>query len=369
MALGLATRRNETLTGTTFQESAIVVDEAAGIAKDLAVLGPESLNGRTYTESCMRGAAPLYEGAAVYVDHAEKPGVSRSYRDRFGTIRNAGFREGKVRGDLHYNPKHPLAEQFAWDAQHAPENCGLSHNVQGRSVTKSGRTVVESIQSVRSVDLVAEPATNKTLTEGIAMLSFKQVIDKAFGRKPGFDTFREMMGDDAAMAELPVEAPADAPADDQIKAAFRAAAMAAFDDSSLDTTQTLAKIKEILKAYDKVSGEEPAEKPADPPADTPTEESVKLFEELRGELKTLRQERTARDVLESFHSSPAIVGADTFKLLCEQKDEAAMRALVETLPPAKRGVQRPLTEGRTRRDDGPVSFPQSSADLIEALRS
>jgi len=72
---------------------------------------------------------------------------------------------GGLFGDLFYNPKHPLAEQLLWDAEHAPHNVGLSHNVLART-TRRGKTVaVTEIVSVLSVDLVADPATTRGLFE------------------------------------------------------------------------------------------------------------------------------------------------------------------------------------------------------------
>jgi hypothetical protein len=68
---------------------------------------------------------------------------------------------------LHYNPKHTLAEQLAWDAQHAPENVGLSHNVEARTSRQQGGTLVEAILKVQSVDLVADPATTRSLYENV----------------------------------------------------------------------------------------------------------------------------------------------------------------------------------------------------------
>src|SRR5262249_15134066 len=59
----------------------------------------------------------------------------------------------------------PIAQQLAWDAQWAPENVGLSHNVQARTSRQEGQTVVEQILHVNSVDLVADPATTQGLFE------------------------------------------------------------------------------------------------------------------------------------------------------------------------------------------------------------
>ncbi len=74
---------------------------------------------------------------------------------------------GGLFGDLFYNPKHPLAEQLLWDAEHRPHHVGLSHNVLART-TRRGEAVaggVTEIVSVVSVDLVADPATTRGLFE------------------------------------------------------------------------------------------------------------------------------------------------------------------------------------------------------------
>ena len=44
-----------------------------------------------------------------------------------------------------------------WDAEHAPENVGFSHNVEARVGRRGERVVVEAITRVQSVDLVADP--------------------------------------------------------------------------------------------------------------------------------------------------------------------------------------------------------------------
>ena len=67
--------------------------------------------------------------------------------------------------DFHFNPKHPLAEQLAWDADNSPQNVGFSHNVQARTSRNGEGLVVEAIVGVQSVDLVADPATTDGLFE------------------------------------------------------------------------------------------------------------------------------------------------------------------------------------------------------------
>jgi hypothetical protein len=67
--------------------------------------------------------------------------------------------------NLHYNPKHALAEQLAWDAENNPRNVGFSHNVLARLTREDGQAVVEEITHVQSVDLVADPAATQGLFE------------------------------------------------------------------------------------------------------------------------------------------------------------------------------------------------------------
>jgi len=76
------------------------------------------------------------------------------------------FREGKgLYAEFHFNPKHELAEQLAWDAANSPENVGFSHNVLGETQRQDGKVVVTKITHVESVDLVANPATTTGLFE------------------------------------------------------------------------------------------------------------------------------------------------------------------------------------------------------------
>jgi hypothetical protein len=112
-------------------------------------------------------AAPLYEGAKVNVNHPKgNPAGPRDYQDRIGTIRQVTVRPGEgLFGDFCFNPKHALAEQLAWDAEHAPENVGFSHNVEAKVARRGERVIVEAITRVQSVDLVADPATTRGLFE------------------------------------------------------------------------------------------------------------------------------------------------------------------------------------------------------------
>lgn len=155
----------------TVTESAVLLCEKIDLEKSIIhgvkLLGLNSKNGRTYRQSAVESAVPLYEGAKVNINHPEgKPSAPRNYQDRLGIIRNVEFRENDgLFGDLHFNPKHPCAEMFLYDAQMQPTAVGMSHNILAKAVTENKKQVIEEIQRVVSVDVVADPATTASLFE------------------------------------------------------------------------------------------------------------------------------------------------------------------------------------------------------------
>jgi hypothetical protein len=143
------------------------VDRAAGVIRGVKLLGLNSRNGRRYREDALVNAVGLYEGAKVNINHPKGHPLSpRDYQDRLGVVRGVAFRSGEgLFGDLHFNPKHALSEQLVWDAEHAPQNVGMSHNVLARTKRSGDETVIEAITKVQSIDLVADPATTTGLYE------------------------------------------------------------------------------------------------------------------------------------------------------------------------------------------------------------
>lgn len=143
------------------------VDRDAGVIRGVKLLGLMSRNGRRYRENALLEAVALYEGAKVNINHPKgHPLAPRDYQDRLGMVRGVQLRPGEgLFGDLHFNPRHALSEQLVWDAEHAPQNVGMSHNVLARTKQVGNETVVEAITKVQSIDLVADPATTSGLYE------------------------------------------------------------------------------------------------------------------------------------------------------------------------------------------------------------
>ena len=166
------------------------VDRAAGVIRGVKLLGLASRNGRRYREDALIEAVGLYEGAKVNINHPKGHPLSpRDYQDRLGVVRGVQFRAGDgLFGDLHFNPKHALSEQLVWDAEHAPQNVGMSHNVLARTSRSGDETVVEAITKVQSIDLVADPATTSGLYEQAEMSVAEQQSSSGADDKPNSPT-------------------------------------------------------------------------------------------------------------------------------------------------------------------------------------
>lgn len=133
------------------------------VIRGVKLLGLRSRNRRNYDTDGVRKTAPaLLEGARVYIDHPSTPEQPRSYRDAFGVVEGYEYRPGAGHfGNIRYNPDHPLAKQFVWDVKNSPKSLGMSVNARIRpgKTDKGGDIVVESLEMVRSVDIVTKPAT------------------------------------------------------------------------------------------------------------------------------------------------------------------------------------------------------------------
>lgn len=150
----------------TFSETT-QVDREAGVIRNVKVLGRDSRNGRVYSDTALRQAARLYEGLGVNLNHPDRreTSIERPVQDGFGWLEGVRVGDDGVYGNLHYLKSHPHSAVIVEAAERNPRRFGLSHNAEGRVERRDGRTVVESIETVRSVDVVQNPATNRGLFE------------------------------------------------------------------------------------------------------------------------------------------------------------------------------------------------------------
>lgn len=348
------------------------VDEAAHIIKHVKILGKESVNGRDYSRVITPKTSAMYEGASVYIGHVKNANESRSsnYGDRIGTIRNPVAESDGIYGDLHYNPKHPIAEAFVYDAKNSPTNLGLSHHADLVMSNAGKKNIVESIEKVHSVDLVNRPATNNGLFESEQPMpkTLKQVLESLPKETFGKSVLEDMMAGGAVSPEMPVDAEVGGSADGQIKAAFRSAVIAAFDDESLDTKATLAKMKDILTAYDKLTAKADA-KPADTasggggdPAN-PAQESV---DQKLARLTRLERENEARRL--AVTEGVKLEDID-IKAVCALESADDRTAFVKRLPKveAKEGAAPPPKPARSSSVTEAVNGGASGGESLGKL--
>jgi hypothetical protein len=149
-------------------ETTGAVDPVDGVIHGVKILGLTGKDGRQYTETTLRRAVSLFEGAKVNMDRAARS-TQRSVRDRLGAVCNVRFVEGQgIVADLHFNAKHAQAGQLAWDAEHNPEAATLSPDMDCRTTRASdGALVVTEITKVVSLDLVAGSETSGGLFEHV----------------------------------------------------------------------------------------------------------------------------------------------------------------------------------------------------------
>ncbi|HWB13708.1 MAG TPA: hypothetical protein VG826_31070 [Pirellulales bacterium] len=207
------------------------VDREKGIIYGVKIIGNESRNNRTYPQAVLSKARRQYERRSVNVSHPsrEKAADDRPFESFFGRLENVREEDG-LRGDLHYIKSHPLAEVVCEAAERMPENFGLSHNAHvDWLVRDDGLRVCESINTVRSVDLVCRPAT----TNGIFESQSKSEQPYMDGSEPG--------GGNGIAAKVEPESPAT------VKQMFLDAAARIFDEDDADPADKASRIAQLAR--------------------------------------------------------------------------------------------------------------------------
>lgn len=250
-------KRLHNLFEETYQTGQPVIDRAAGVIRGVKILGATSRNGRDYSPQALREAAAIYEGLGVNTNHPSRatPHASRTVEEGVGWLENVTVKPDGVYGDLFVIKSHPLANTLFEVAERKPNRFGLSHNAAGDVVERAGRRIVESIKSVRSVDLVQNPATVNSLFESEAPVARRRLRDlmnqlPAGSRKSHLARLLE--ADDMAFdAETEVDpdadvAPDDAEAADPFDEATEAMVLTVLRDTELSDDEKIAQITQII---------------------------------------------------------------------------------------------------------------------------
>lgn len=392
------------------------VDRDQGIIYRVKVVGRESPNthemrnvdGTIYTQEALENALPLYEGLKVNLNHPSRkdPHQDRDSEDGLGKLVNCRIEDGEMYADLHILTSHPFAPRLFEAAEKMPDMFGLSHNASGRGEVKDGKFLIREIPSVRSVDLVRDPATTHGLFESrekrkTIMKTLRSILESSKAKK----SFKKILEskDKAIKALLEEEYPksideADeegggVDGDDGMHAepGYRdhlKEAMGKLCES--DDPEDHAKAKKIMgmltdhaKPVEEADDDEGDGEPEDKDkvkddAEAKTEESEdfgdvekkaekenKMAESLKQEIHVLKRKDAVRDLCESENFRPSKTQFEAMLLLPDDKKVKAF--IQESKPQPAKKVIAPRTGTTTIRESQEI--PHKADEFAAVLLS
>lgn len=379
------------LESTCFAKKPMTVDREKGMIFGVKICSAKSDNGYRYQSEALKNAVTLYENKSVMIDHPplDKARKNRPLRETFGKIKNPRYEKGStpdeegVYGDIKCIKAHEMANVVFEMAEEMPDEFGMSHNAD--AIEDRNGDIVR-IARVRSVDLVRNPATTKSLFESrneerdmendsddkpkTKNLKFKDIIEKA-----GLVVLleEEMMSPMSA-SEVAVPDGSGVDSDAAMKAAFRSAITAAFDDDSLDFKATMVRIKDLVKSYYKVAGKDDAAEgdAGGSESEGGSDDKPPTMESLQKQLDDFKEEKKVRVLLES---SQVDATEDDVEVLVGLNDKAR-KTFIDRLP--KRGKDGGKSKDKPRTgsvlesvndDEAEVPKFKDAADKISFLRS
>ena len=337
-------KRTQNFIEQTYQTGRPVIDREAGVIHGVKILGASSKNGRDYSPQALREAAAIYEGLGVNTNHPNRatPNVSRNVEEGVGWLENVTVKPDGVYGDLNIIKSHPLAETLFEVAERKPDRFGLSHNAAGDVVERNGRRIVESIKSVRSVDLVQNPATVHSLFESEAPVVRRRLKDllQQLPAGPRRSRLARLLEADEMPFDSETEV-AEAGSDDAdpYDTALETMLLEVLRNAELSDADKIAQIMLVIKGETDPEGEESAAEADDDEA--PVTESVlrKRLAAAEYELLEVKTEREARRLLEAAR----LEVTEKWVKLLQAVQPATRQDLIEewsALP--QKSVQRPL---------------------------
>ena len=362
------------------------VDREAGVIRGVKVLGAESRNRRRYPQEVVARAKSLYEGCVVNFDHGPIKDATgeRSVGDRAGWLQDVReAQDGGLTADLHLLLSDPRSGKVLEAAEKRPELFGLSHFADVKSRRQGGQEIVEEIYRVRSVDVVSDPASTKSLFESLESdlplnhkdpktmkKTVKEILQSHAKNERAKRLLTVLEQDDLApVAAAPVELAEPAPeAEDQIWQAFRQAVIAVLDNEELDMAETMKRIKEILTSYEKREAKA-EERPEAPPAgeQPPAGESAtaaavqRELASLRAKVQKAEGENAAYRLLQEARLPANPAWVEALAVLPADK----RKTFVESLP---RDQYRPPRSGATvRESEGSGQAPKDDKEFVERL--
>jgi hypothetical protein len=172
-------------------QQGFAVDRDKRLVSNVCLLGETSLNGYTYSSEARQQACPLYLNRPVYLDHSKNP-TERSIRELAGRVVSPRMQEGKPYGDIKV-ARGSAGDTFLSLAEDQAEDpnwvgVGMSHVISGRK-SKNGK-IVEAVDKVLSVDLVAGPATTTNMRESEDTSVLDKLKPILEGKKPAVERLK-----------------------------------------------------------------------------------------------------------------------------------------------------------------------------------
>lgn len=339
------------------------------IVRNVKIVGTRSKKGRVYSSAGLQAAAHLYEGCKVFFDHDSSQSAlqhGRSYGHLFGRFRNVRWADGGLRGDLHFNTAHPMAESFSNWARNDPSAIGCSHDAEPTRISRmaDGTPLVEGISQVSSVDIVASPATTKGLFEG------ENTMDE-------LDTLTGGGAGDAITAPPP-----EAGDGGEVGDGIMSDAHMILDDSSMPVMDRLKKLKSLLNMHAEITGDsaEPApvaESESEPADDEEMKESLgkrakrgdkvaaRALARIEATEAKERLEARRKQICSLYESYRIPAAARTAKLteaLAITSDEAA-KAILESM--ASTSTVKTPTSSQKAAAISPFASPEKAKPITE----
>lgn len=368
------------------------IDRDKGVIYRCKILGLESANGRRYTQNAVRSAAKLYEGRKVFCDHPGKPSDQRSIRDVFGWFENVIAETDGLYGDFHLvNPKTELAESVMNAAENKADLYGFSHNSLGEGDEIDGVFVVGRISEVRSVDLVSDPATTKSLFEGRAMkkMSLRKLLEWVKPKQAKAKANLKKLLEDDAPLDMDLDVPDDMPVDEPAPAegggmdALTNAIAAIVKDGNHDLAMKVLKLIKSDAEPEVVAIEADDDEADDDEKEVEEEcdddDKDKKMESIRRELDTLKADKAVRVLIEDAglkfakaESREAFI--ESLLPLADAKRKALIEERKTLLQESINRHDRPRSQGPGQGTNGNASRDaklqkvSSGKELAEALR-
>jgi hypothetical protein len=348
------------------------VNREAGHIDGVLICGVQSRNGRDYPPAVLARDYARYESAPVNADHGDESTVGRRL-GWFSDVRPGP--DGRPRGRLNLLKSHPLAESVFEAAERNPSLFGMSHVAVCGTKRVNGRETVESINKVLSIDLVADPATTKSLYESYhpteQPMKLRTYCEQVAAKWPAVAPKLRVLTEMDDMGEMEMDAPPDLGAmsdpGDPVEAAFTQAMHALVDmyATDKDLVGLLKKLKELGKAHGKMS-DSGTEAPSEPvETEEPAEmEGVKTaLAAALAEVKSLRLDKLFSDagVTPSEIQRKAVAGLT---------DDADRVALVESFKQSKSGQSPRSGEQNAQKQKTTTtgSIPTDGKAFAESLK-